>query len=64
MPEIIRGHFTDQRGLSIFNLLCKASREASLKTLLESQFCSHTKSNIVEIPFVAFKKVRQRAENL
>ena len=52
MPEIILGHFADQRRLSIFNLLCKAS----LKTLLESQFCSHTKSNIAEIPLVVFKK--------
>ena len=54
MPEIILGHFADQRGLSIFNLLCKASSlfenliGKSILLTHKKQYCGNT--------LVVFKK--------
>ena len=48
MPEIILGHFADQRGLSIFNLLCKASSlfenliGKSILLTHKKQYCGNT----------------------
>ena len=48
MPEIILGHFADQRRLSIFNLLCKASSlfenliGKSILLTHKKQYCGNT----------------------